>query len=42
MMKRLPSIQIQSPWVKEGVPICPDCHWQTDSQGCLANCGETT
>jgi hypothetical protein len=31
-----------SPWVKDGEPICTDCHWPIDSQGCLANCGETT
>jgi hypothetical protein len=31
---------VANPWVKEGEPICPRCHWPTDSQGHVANCEE--
>jgi hypothetical protein len=37
-VESLPSIQNQSPWVRDGEPICPRCHWPVDSVGHVVNC----
>jgi hypothetical protein len=37
----LPSIQNQSPWVRDGEPTCPDCYWPLDTIGHEVNCEET-
>lgn len=34
--------QAWQPWMREGETICPRCEWPFNSQGHLANCGETT
>jgi hypothetical protein len=36
-----PSIQNQSPWVRDGESICPDCGWSTNTIGHEVNCEET-
>ena len=36
-----PSIQSQSPWVRDGESACPDCGWPLDTIGHEVNCEAT-